>query len=108
MSIAPDDSAGTDRSEPTAGAVDGVNGVEYAEIHRPADSTDSGIGSDSANTSKNAPKEHLNEKGKEMKREPRIHSDSAPPLADAATTRDSVVKVSDLVLCLSFYCRSKA
>lgn len=33
-------------------AVDGVNGTEYVEIHRPADSTDSGLGSDSANTSK--------------------------------------------------------
>lgn len=29
-----------------------MNGTEYTEIHRPTDSTDSGLGSDSANTSK--------------------------------------------------------
>ncbi|VDM99800.1 unnamed protein product, partial [Onchocerca ochengi] len=32
---------------------DGVNGAESVEIHRPTDSTDSGLGSDSANTIKN-------------------------------------------------------
>ncbi|KAM3720482.1 Tensin [Dirofilaria immitis] len=39
-----------DRSE--LSATDAVNSVEYVEIHRPTDSTDSGLGSDSANTSK--------------------------------------------------------